>query len=132
MPADLPYLDTHTVAVAAGSDQAYASVRRFAGRLGFGPHNPLALVLGTRPRRGFAIVEEVAGQRVGLEGRHRFATYRLVLEVEPRPEQRTTLLHAHSYASFPGAAGRVYRALVIGTGLHVLATRGLLRAASRA
>ena len=123
---DLPYLDTHTVTVAAGPDQVWPAVRAYAGRVGIGRRNPLALVLGTRPRSGFEIVDEVPGERVGLAGQHRFARYRLVLEVEARTEQRTTLLHAHSYAVFPGPAGRVYRTLVVGTGLHVVATRAVL------
>ncbi|MET3963782.1 hypothetical protein ABIE44_003716 [Marmoricola sp. OAE513] len=124
----LPYLDTHTVTVAHGPQPVWDAVLRFAADVGFGPRNPFALLLGTEPRSGFTAEVEVPGRVLALTGRHRLARYRLVLEVEPRTEQRTTLLHAHSYAEFPGVPGRAYRALVVGTGLHVLATRGVIRA----
>ncbi len=38
-----------------------------------------------------------------------------------------TLLSARTYADFPGVGGRVYRALVVGSGAHVLAVRRMLR-----
>jgi hypothetical protein len=37
------------------------------------------------------------------------------------------MLRARSYAEFPGPAGRVYRALVIGSGGHRIMVRRLLR-----
>lgn len=43
-----------------------------------------------------------------------------------------TLLRATTYAEFPGLRGRGYRALVIGSRLHVVATRGMLRSVARA
>lgn len=127
MSSELPFLDTHTVTVAQGPEPVWEAVVAYADQLGFGARNPLPLLLGTVPRAGFTPAVEVPGRVLALSGRHRFARYRLVLEVEPRTEERTTLLHAHSYAVFPGVAGRAYRALVVGTGLHVVATKGLLR-----
>jgi hypothetical protein len=41
------------------------------------------------------------------------------------------VLRAKTYAEFPGLRGRIYRALVIGTGAHVLATNHMLRAIQR-
>lgn len=127
MDGGLPYVDTHTISVALEPDELWGRLRASAARIGVGPKNPIAVLLGTDPRPGFAIVEEVPGERITLAGRHRFSRYRLVFEIEPRPLERTSLLHARTYAEFPGAAGRAYRALVIGSGLHVLATRQLLR-----
>jgi hypothetical protein len=127
----LPYLDTHTITVALGPEQVWQRTCRYADGLGIGDRNPLAVLLGTDPRSGFAVTEEIPGELVTLAGRHRFARYELVFQVEPRTAERTTLLHAHSYAEFPGAAGRAYRALVIGTGLHVVATTRMLHQIAR-
>lgn len=123
-----PYVDTHTRAVAADPDQVWTALRRYVGSMGVSPGNPLAAVLGTRPASGFEVADEVVGSSVALTGRHRFSHYRLVFEIEPGPAGRGTLLHAKTYAAFPGVAGRAYRAAVIGTGLHRVATRQLLRA----
>jgi hypothetical protein len=43
----------------------------------------------------------------------------------------TTRLRAQTYADFPGVRGRIYRALVIGTRGHVLATNHVLRSVKR-
>ncbi len=43
----------------------------------------------------------------------------------------TTTVLAESRAEFPGASGRVYRGLVIGTRGHVVAVRRLLQAIKR-
>lgn len=131
MTDELPFLDTHTVSVALGPEAVWEAVVRYADQLGFGRFHPVPVVLGTVPRSGFAPRVEEPGRRLALEGRHRFSRYRLVLEVEPRTTERTTLLHAHSYAVFPGITGKAYRALVVGTRLHVVATRAVLHSLRR-
>ena len=85
--------------------------------------SPLILLLDTRPRGGFEVVEEVLAELLVLEGQHRFSVYRLTFVLHA--EGATTRLTASSDAEFPGL-GRLYRALVIGTGLHVVAVRRLL------
>jgi len=42
-----------------------------------------------------------------------------------------TQLSAQTYAEFPGVRGRAYRALVIGTRAHVVATHHILRSIRR-
>jgi hypothetical protein len=42
-----------------------------------------------------------------------------------------TSVTARTYAEFPGLHGRVYRALIMGTGAHVIATTGILRSVRR-
>lgn len=74
--------------------------------------------------------EEVPPRRLALVGRHRFSRYSLVFELDPRG--RHTVLRALTYARFPGPHGAVYRLLVIGTRLHVVATRRLLGSIRRA
>ena len=66
-----------------------------------------------------------APRRLALRGRHPFATYRLVYELDP--EADGVRLRALTFADFPGLRGRVYRALVIGSGGHRIVVRRMLR-----
>lgn len=128
--SDLPYIDEHAVLVRQSGAVVWAAVDQYAQGLGFGPGNPLALLLGTQPRGGFAVAESVPGERISLEGRHRFSTYRLVFELGP-PRSDGVRLSAHSYGEFPGFHGRIYRALVIGTRGHAVATDQMVRSIRR-
>jgi hypothetical protein len=65
-----------------------------------------------------------------MAGRHRFSRYALVFRLTESANGQTTVA-ARSYAEFPGPHGRVYRALVIGPGAHVVATNQILRAIRR-
>jgi hypothetical protein len=105
----------------------WARLQRFAERSLLAGDDLFRRILGTDPRAGFAVAASVPGERLELAGRHRFSRY--VLEFSLRDgAEGTTRLAARSFAEFPGIHGRAYRALVIGTRLHVLATRGMLRA----
>ena len=127
MIEDLPYVDTHTISIALGPDQVWHAVRRYAGSLGLSPRSPFGRVLAAQPPSGFAVVSEEVGERIVLAGRHRFATYRLEFELDARTADRTTLVHARTWAAFPGAQGRAYRLLVVSSGLHVIATKAMLQ-----
>jgi hypothetical protein len=129
---ELPFVDEHATRIAAPRDVVWPALQRYVERwLRAAEDHPLTRVLGTEPRAGFAIAERVAPERLALAGRHRFARYRLVFELADAPGGATEL-RALTFAAFPGARGRVYRLLVIGTRGHVLATRHLLRGARRA
>ncbi len=65
-----------------------------------------------------------------LTGRHRFSRYRLEFELGDLANGET-VLSARTYAAFPGIAGQVYRALVIGSRAHVVAVQGILRSIRR-
>lgn len=65
-----------------------------------------------------------------LEGRHHFASYRLILETYAHGGSSTEL-RVRSLADFRGASGQVYRALLMGTRGHVLAVRHLIRTVRR-
>jgi hypothetical protein len=127
---ELPYIDEHSVVVRQSRDVVWAAVERYARGLGFGARNPLALVLGTEPRSGFAVVESVPGERLALAGRHHFSTYRLVFELGPSTADGIKL-SAHSYGEFPGLRGRAYRALVIGSHGHAFITDQMVRSIRR-
>jgi hypothetical protein len=125
--SDLPYVDEHQIRIAASRDVVWPVLRRYVdAALQIGPRSPLPWLLGTRPRGGFEVSQEVPGQLLGMAGRHRFSRYLLQFELADTPDGATTLT-ARSYAAFPGLPGWTYRTLVIGTRGHVLAVRHLLR-----
>jgi hypothetical protein len=104
---------------------------RFARLLGCEPDaaaGPRPLAEGsTIP--GFAVARAEQGAELALVGRHRYSEYALVFRLAG--EGGRTRLRAETRARFPGGAGRLYRAAVIGTRGHVLVTMRLLEAAKR-
>jgi hypothetical protein len=126
----LPHLDDHEVWIGAPAEAVFPTVREYVdGLLARVAGGPLPRLLGLDPRPGFAILDEVPGRLLRLGGRHRFSRYHLVFELDP--DRGGTLLRARSYAEFPGLPGRAYRAAVVGTRGHVLATRHMLRSIRR-
>lgn len=136
----LPFVDRHCVEVAAGADDTWRSLLEilpslFAGR----GKEAFARALGCEERGvtgpspiaegstfpGFRVVR-ASPPRLVAEGRHRFSSYALTFNVEEDGEGAR--ICAETRASFPGVKGGVYRALVIGTGAHVVAVRRILRA----
>jgi hypothetical protein len=92
--------------------------------------NPLGWVLGTEPRAGFEVSTTSPGERLTLGGRHRFSRYLLTFVLADAADGATQL-RALTHAAFPGVRGRIYRALVIGTPAHRVATRRILRSIRR-
>lgn len=93
-------------------------------------HGVIGRILGTRPRSGFELTEEVEPERLVLAGHHRFARYGIVVRLEEQPGAATRVT-IRSLAAFPGARGRAYRTLLLATGGHVLAVRHMLRSIRR-
>ncbi|MET7757054.1 hypothetical protein ABZT27_20480 [Streptomyces sp. NPDC005389] len=136
----LPFVDEHVVDVDAGVEELWPRLLVKVGRsLSTGGGARYARVVGAVPREGggvrplgagsefpgFRVARVVPGRELALEGRHRFSSYSLVFRVEELGGGRCRL-RAETRAVFPGVAGRVYRALVIGSGGHALAMRRLL------
>jgi hypothetical protein len=122
-----PFVDEHSRMIPHTRDVVWRALNQHAtSGLLIGPHNPLALILGTKPRGGFEIADSIEGQRLDLVGHHHFSTYLLRFELEG-----DTTLKALTYAAFPGPHGRVYRLLVISSGAHAIATRGILRSVAQ-
>ena len=125
---DLPYVDEHEVRVAASPDRTWQALTAYVDRtLATGQPSLPTRLLGTVPASGFAVGSSEPGEWVELTGRHRFSRYRLVFSVRPGPVAGSSRLVATTYAAFPGPHGAAYRLLVIGSRLHVLATRRMLR-----
>jgi hypothetical protein len=128
---NLPYVDEHALTVAAPRDLVWAGLQRYAAvSIGIPGGGPLARILGTVPRSGFEVTQTVPAGRLTLTGRHRFSRYALVFDLRDTTS-RGTVLRATTYAVFPGPLGRMYRALVIGTGAHAVATNRMLHAIGR-
>ena len=128
---DLPYVDEHRTHIAAPKDVVWDALRRYVDSLLRERRGSwLGLLLGTEPRAGFEIVHAVTGRQLAMAGRHRFSQYRLEFDLSDIPNGET-LLGARTYAAFPGVHGRAYRALVIGSRAHVIATRHILRSVQR-
>lgn len=142
---DLPHVDEHSVTVSAAPSAAWHAMLRVVERsFSSSPTAMAARALacrdvGTRGPRplsagsafpGFHVVTADAPRELGLAGRHRFSDYALIFRLDELADGHVRL-RAESRAEFPGVLGRIYRALVIGTGGHMLAVRRLLATAKQ-
>jgi hypothetical protein len=125
----LAYVDEHRERIAATPERTWQALTRLVRGLTRPAPAAFAALWRLEPRSGFAIVEESAPRHLALRGRHRFARYELAFDVDPSPGGVT--LRARTHAEFPGVAGRAYRALVIGSGGHLLLVRRMLRRIAR-
>ena len=113
----LPYIDQHAIRVPADRVTTWSALLRVMCR---NPNDP-----STVPA-GFVLDQATPHERFALKGRHPFAVYRLVFEIGEEGPQRT-VVRALTWADFPGVKGRIYRALVIGTGGHRVVVRQMLK-----
>jgi hypothetical protein len=141
----LPYVDEHSLVVAAGREEAWGSLLRVVeASVSSGAAPRFARIVGcadtsaSGPRPlaegsllpGFHVAVATAPVELALAGSHRFSDYALVFHLDPLEDGRTRL-RAETRAEFPGLKGGVYRALVIGTRMHVLVTRRILAGVKR-
>ena len=137
----LPYVDEHSVVVAASADEVWDALIATAGvgRIAA----PVARALGCeqteragRPGRigstipGFVITRAVRPAVLALMGAHRFSRYALVFQISETPLE-PVILTAVTRAEFPGRTGSAYRLAVIGTRGHVLAVQAILHSVRR-
>jgi hypothetical protein len=102
---------------------------RVLGSSELGDSGPRPLSTGsTLP--GFRVAAADEDRELILDGSHRFARHEMVFELTDLGSGRTELAVV-TRAEFPGLIGTLYRALVIGSGGHVIVTRRLLRAVMR-
>jgi hypothetical protein len=113
----LPYIDEHAISVAADRAETWSALLRV---LRYDPDDPSTIPTG------FAVEESRPPERFVLNGRHPFAVYRWVFELDAEAPQRTRIRSA-TWADFPGLHGKIYRALVIGSGGHRVVVRWTLR-----
>ena len=113
----LPYIDEHAITVGANREETWSALWRVMCR---DPHDPSTVPIG------FVLDEARRPRRFALRGRHPFAVYRWVFELDDEPAHRTRL-RALTWADFPGIHVKIYRALVIGTGAHRIMVRRMLK-----
>ncbi|MBS1885179.1 MAG: hypothetical protein JSS97_19695 [Actinobacteria bacterium] len=141
----MPWIDEHAIEVAAPVARAWPALLRTVERMtagGAAPRYARAVGCadteagGPRPLEvgstvpGFHVAALTPEPLLVLAGSHRFSDYALSFRLEPLGGVRTRIV-AETRAVFPGAKGRAYRALVIDSRMHVLATRRILGAMAR-
>lgn len=138
--SDLPFIDEYDTAVPATPEVTFDALAALVGRSFTGaPGRVFTALLGCAHRgssyslppqagqelNGFRVAEAQRPHRLILEGRHRFASYRLGFAIETASEGGVRL-SARTDAAFPGLAGGVYRVFVIGSGAHALIAKRML------
>jgi hypothetical protein len=140
-PDDLPWVDEHGSEIDAAAAVVWPALLRTVERMTAGaaaPYYARAVGCadteagGPRPLEvgstvpGFHVAELAPERSLSLTGSHRFSNYALVFRLERLGGRRTRLV-AETRAEFPGFTGRAYRAAVIGTRMHVLVVRRVMR-----
>jgi hypothetical protein len=136
----LPHVDEHSLVVAAGPGATWAALlhvveasvsaagapryARIVGCADTEASGPRPLTEGSA-FPGFHVATAREPVELALAGSHRFSDYALIFRLDELDGGRTRV-RAETRAVFPGLAGGVYRMLVIGTRMHVLATRRIL------
>jgi hypothetical protein len=136
---ELPFIDAHTERIGGAAGEVWTALLRtlrrqmggsasFARLLGCDPAEGTAEFTGQPGEAvpGFRVVQSEPGRRLALRGQHRFSRYALTFVLEDDQ------LRAETHAVFPGLLGRLYRAVVIGSGGHGWVTRRLLGQVARA
>jgi hypothetical protein len=140
----LPPIDEHAIRIDAPPQAVWqALLATVAGSFGGRASGVIARALGCAETEsagdlrhpggtvpGFVVARVVPPVLLALLGSHRFSTYALVFRIDAM-EDETSRVRAETRAEFPGAKGRGYRALVIGTRGHVLVVKSMLRAIRR-
>jgi len=141
----LPHVDEHAFVIGASREKTWEALLHVVEATVSAPGAPRYARLvgcadteasGPRPLAegsafpGFHVAAAVAPAELALAGSHRFSDYALIFRLEELEGART-LVRAETRAEFPRLEGAVYRALVIGTRMHVLATRRMLAGVKR-
>jgi hypothetical protein len=113
----LPYIDEHAISIDASAADTGSGLLRVLCR---DPNDPSTVPVG------FVLAEATPPVRLALKGRHPFAIYRWVFELDAEGPQRTQV-RSQTWAAFPGLHGKIYRALVIGSGAHRVVVRRTLK-----
>ncbi|WP_179466345.1 hypothetical protein [Mycolicibacterium vinylchloridicum] len=113
----LPYIDEHAIRVPADRVTTWHAVLR---TICTNPADPATVPFG------FVLDAAEEPDRLACKGRHWFSVYRLIFLLSDDAEGGTRVV-AQTWAAFPGLRGKLYRALVIGSGGHRIVVRKMLR-----
>ena len=138
---ELPWVDEHATELDATPAAVWPALLRTVEKMTAGRAAPRYARMvgcadteagGPRPLEvgstvpGFHVARLNPQRLLVLRGSHHFSDYELAFRLEPLGGVRTRLV-AETRAVFPGVKGRAYRALVIGTHMHVLVVRSVQR-----
>ncbi|APE16930.1 hypothetical protein K0O64_03195 [Mycolicibacterium pallens] len=112
----LPYIDEHAITVPANRATTWHAVLR---TMCSNPDDPTTVPFG------FTLDTAEQPDRFALRGRHWFAKYKLIFLLTDT--DTGTRVAAQTWAAFPGFKGKIYRALVIGSGGHRVVVRRMLK-----
>ena len=140
---DLPFVDEHAIGIEATEQETWDALLETLPKLfDTGLVRPASAALGVEHRDragdiseigstlpGFVVSRAVPPAVLALLGQHRFSRYALIFRIQKTSSG--VMLRAETRAEFPGAKGRAYRGMVIGTRGHVLVTRRILNAVRR-
>ncbi|MER6154609.1 hypothetical protein ABT147_03600 [Streptomyces sp. NPDC001868] len=137
----LPFVDEHTILVEADAGEVWWALAealdcafsrpeavRYAKLVGCADHTasgPRPPVDDSTTFPGFRTATAIPSRQLTLQGRHRFSSYTWTFHLDTAGPDHTRL-RAETHAAFPGPAGRLYRLLILNTGLHTTLTRRLL------
>jgi hypothetical protein len=136
----LPCIDEHEISLNVAAPVAWTAVVAVFGRLATRPAwRMFARAIRCKPDHavgtavtagdslpGFLVARCTAPTEWALEGEHLFSRYALTFRIAPVDSEHCRV-GAHSTADFPGLHGKVYRAMVIGSGGHAIGVRSILR-----
>lgn len=136
-----PHVDEHAVDVTAEPATVWSALERVVESVGSRWFTRLlgcedTSTSGPRPLQerssvpGFHVVATERPSQLALAGRHRFSDYELVFRIDDLGGGRCRV-RAETRAIFPGWRGAAYRAMLMGTGVHARATRGILTRVAR-
>jgi hypothetical protein len=144
-PTGLPWVDEHAEEILAPVGAVWPALLRTVERMTDGGAAPRYARLvgcadteagGPRPLEvgsavpGFRVAALTPERLLVLAGSHHFSDYALSFRLEPLGAVRTRVV-AETRAVFPGVKGRAYRMAVIGTRMHVLVVKRVLRGIKR-
>lgn len=144
-PERLSHVDEHALVIEAGREATWTALLRVVeGTVSATGAPRVARVLGCadteaagpRPLAvgssvpGFHVAAATEPAELALAGSHRFSDYALIFRLEEMDGGRTRV-RAETRAEFPHLKGAIYKGLVIGTRMHVLATRRILAGVKR-
>jgi hypothetical protein len=136
----LPCIDEHEISLNVPAPVAWNAVVAVFGRLTTRPawrvfskavrckpdHAVGTAVTAGDAVPGFLVARSEAPTEWALEGEHLFSRYGLTFRIAPVDSGHCRVA-AHSSAEFPGLHGKIYRAMVIGSGGHAIGVRRILR-----
>jgi hypothetical protein len=140
---DLPFVDEHAIGIEATEMQTWDALLETLPKVfDTGLVRPASAALGVEHRDrhgdvgeigstlpGFVVSRAVPPAVLALLGQHRYSRYALIFRIQKTSSG--VMLRAETRAEFPGAKGRAYRGMVIGTRGHVLVARRILNAVRR-